>query len=345
MKIIHIIAGVSEDSDKAHVAALIAALAAPDREQIVVAEADHPALTLPPKTGGPITPIVLTPSLIWRQRWRLAKLIRREKPEVVCCWSPDVLRFLPRVKIPKIIWYGVPRDNVPLYPDAHYVAATEAIRQYLLRSGVPPDQAHFIPQPPALTPAPPIDRATVATPRQAKVILSLSRLHPHKGLDLLLQAAATMPDCYVLLAGEGPARPELERLAIKLGIADRVRFLSRRADRAALLRAADVSVVPSRHEASDAAFVETWEAGVPLVACRNALSSVSIADGLNGLLVPCNDPEALAAALRRAFTDRDLRQKLIAQGYATYIKTYTSEAVLREWASLINLYHCPAGLR
>ena len=68
-----------------------------------------------------------------------------------------------------------------------------------------------------------------------------------------------------------------------------------------------------------------------VVACRSAGPAAHVEDNLDGLLVPIDDPAALAAAMRRAFTDTELRQKLVAQGYAAYIKDYTRESVTRQW--------------
>jgi len=59
-----------------------------------------------------------------------------------------------------------------------------------------------------------------------------------------------------------------------------------------------------------------------------------VEDGLTGLLTPTGGAEELAKALRLALDDEPLRQRLIAQGYAAYIKGYTSEAVTRQWVEV-----------
>ena len=66
--------------------------------------------------------------------------------------------------------------------------------------------------------------------------------------DILLQALIQIPIAHLWLAGDGPLRQELERLAQNLGLLDRVHFLGWRKDRSALLLAADVVVMPSRYE-------------------------------------------------------------------------------------------------
>ncbi len=213
---------------------------------------------------------------------------------------------------------------------------TQDIVAHMVKNGVPAARACFVPTFPDIAALPPIDRLTLATPKDAKVFLTLSRLHPKKGLDTLLAAMRNFPKDYVWLAGEGPLRESLESLARDLGILDRVRFLGWRTDRAALLRAADVCVLPSRYEPFGTVILEAWAAGTPLVACRSDGPAAHVEDTVNGLLVPIDDAQALANAMRRVVNDEELRRRLVSQGYATYIRSYTPEAVTQQWAQL---YH------
>ena len=108
-----------------------------------------------------------------------------------------------------------------------------------------------------------------ATPAGATVLLALSRLHEKKGLDVLLRALAELPGCVAWIAGDGPLEADLKALAAKLGVADRARFLGWRSDRGALLRAADICVLPSRWEPFGTVMLEAWAAGMPLVAAAS----------------------------------------------------------------------------
>jgi glycosyltransferase involved in cell wall biosynthesis len=178
---------------------------------------------------------------------------------------------------------------------------------------------------------PAVERATLTTPKDAKVLLTLSRLHPKKGLDIFLQALAELPDCYGWIAGDGPLQDELQKLAVKLGVSERVRFLGWRDDRAALLRTANVCVLPSRYEPFGTVILEAWAAHTPLVACSSAGPAAHIDDGVNGLLTPIDDAPALAKAVRRVLDDDALRSRLVTQGFATYEKDYTREVVTQKW--------------
>jgi glycosyltransferase involved in cell wall biosynthesis len=233
--------------------------------------------------------------------------------------------------VPVIGWFGGYYDPRHFSKCTHFVGVTKDIVAHMVKNDVPDGRAFFIPTFPDIATMPPVDRATLATPRDAKVLLTLSRLHPKKGLDTFLKALAAMSDCYGWLAGDGPLQKELETLATKLGIMERVRFLGWRTDRAALLRAADVCVLPSRYEPFGTVILEAWAAGAPLVATASAGPAAHVQDNRDGLLVPIDDVDALVAAMRRAYTEPGLRERLVAQGYAAYIKSYTREAVTQQW--------------
>src|SRR5207249_3082155 len=97
------------------------------------------------------------------------------------------------------------------------------------------------------------------------VILMPARLDGQKGHDVLLRAAAEVPEAMFALAGEGPLRASLEAQAAAAGIADRVVFLGHRTDIPELLAAADVFALPSLYEGSSLAVLEAMAAGRAVV--------------------------------------------------------------------------------
>ena len=141
------------------------------------------------------------------------------------------------------------------------------------------------------------------------------RLVPEKGADLLLRAFARatsgLPGARLLVAGDGPERPRLERLAAGLGIAGRVEFLGHVArDRVGpALASVWVHVVPSMvEEAFGLTAAEAMARGTAVVAARAGGLSEVVGDA--GRLVPMGDEAALALALREILTDRGLAERL-----------------------------------
>jgi glycosyltransferase involved in cell wall biosynthesis len=241
-------------------------------------------------------------------------------------------------------WFGGYYDPSHFQSCERLVGVTRDIVAHMVKKGVPADRAHYIPTFPVITPLPPLHRAMLDTPPRAKVLLTLSRLHQKKGLDTFLHAVKDLPDCVAWLAGDGPLQAPLEKLAADLGIAERVRFLGWRTDRSALLQAADICVLPSRYEPFGNVILEAWAAGTAFVACASAGPAAHVVDGVNGLLTPIDDVAALREALARVLSDEALRQSLIANGFETYSKDFTPEAVTAQWIAFYESVEQNVGL-
>lgn len=141
----------------------------------------------------------------------------------------------------------------------------------------------------------------------------IARMNAHyKGHENFLRAVARLrarfPQLEVLLIGDGPLRPGLERETENLGIRDQVQFLGDRRDIAALLACLDISVVPSSSESLSNVILESMAAGVPVVATRVG-GNAELLEG-RGSLVPYGDDRALAEALDRLLRDPALRSEL-----------------------------------
>ncbi len=144
---------------------------------------------------------------------------------------------------------------------------------------------------------------TLWTNGDMKRVLAVGRLTYYKGFDLVLQAIAQAPDCSLIIVGEGLLRTRLERLAADLSISNRVRFLGRVSQRSlsALYEVCDVFCLAStdRSEAFGLVLLEAAYHGAPIIATNISGSAVAeIAQGFGGKIIPCNDVNALALALK-----------------------------------------------
>jgi len=175
----------------------------------------------------------------------------------------------------------------------------------------------------------PVARASLGTPDGVPLVLILARRHWKKGIDTLLKALADVPLAHLWIAGEGEKRATYEALTKSLGLEDRVRFLGWRDDRAGLLAAADICVMPSRYEPFGTVMAEAWSAGVPLIVAAAQGPLAYVRDGENGLMVPIDDAPALADAIKRVIADPDLRARLVAGGHRTYDTAFTKAAYVR----------------
>jgi glycosyltransferase involved in cell wall biosynthesis len=168
-------------------------------------------------------------------------------------------------------------------------------------------------------------RAELGTDEDATVIIQVGRMEAWKGQSLHLEALSRLKDlkgwgCWLVGGAQRPCEKkyldELQSAAVRLGIAERVRFLGQRADVSRLLAASDVYCQPNiGPEPFGIAFIEALHAGLPVLTTAQG-GAREIVDETCGVLVPAGDAKALAAALRRLVTDENLRARLGAAGPA-----------------------------
>jgi glycosyltransferase involved in cell wall biosynthesis len=173
-------------------------------------------------------------------------------------------------------------------------------------------------------------RSELGLPPDAALIGTAAMFRVEKAIDVLIAAHArvleTFADAYLLIAGDGDCRPQLERQVDELGIGHRIRFLGTRHDIDSILRSLDVAAMSSDWEGMPLFAFECMAAGTPLVATSVGGVPEIVDDGISGLLVPPRDPAALANAIMRLLADDSLRERLGAAS-AARIDEYRIEAV------------------
>ncbi len=169
-----------------------------------------------------------------------------------------------------------------------------------------------------------------------RVMVTLSRLVPRKGIDTTLEALPAIvrevPDLQYVIAGSGPDRARLEALASRLGVLPWVRFLGKvpDADVPPLLHMADLFVMPAREERPDVegfglVFLEANACGTAVIGSTSGGISDAVLDGVTGLLVPPEAPGPLAEAAIRLLNDAELRHRLGEAGRARVLREFTWE--------------------
>src|SRR5437899_5822132 len=219
------------------------------------------------------------------------------------------------------------------------VANTEDIAEWIVSQGWPAGRVRCIPN---FAAAPrgggPLDRASLATPTDAPLLLAMGRLHESKAHDVSLQALAELPDAYLWIAGVGPLGAKLKAMAEALGVVERVRFLGWRTDPSALYRAADVCVFPSRYEPLGNVVIQAWAHGLPVVAAASQGPTALIEDGRAGLLVPVDDANALAAGVRQLLAEPKLAGQFRTRGLGRVAAEFSEDAVVGQWKTLFADY-------
>jgi glycosyltransferase involved in cell wall biosynthesis len=335
LRILHAIAGAEFGGAETIAQDQIVALAEAGVEQQVVARPWSIAVERFAKAGVPLTPFGF--SRLDRLRGGfLKRQAETFRADIVQTWMSRAASFVPADLVcPAAGWFGGYYD-LKYYRDCDFaLGMTDDIVAHIVKGGMPADRAILIHSFGTLAPQPAADRAALATPADAPLVLVMARMHEKKGIDTILEALTQCPGVYLWLAGEGPERTKYEAMCRGLGLDDRVRFLGWRTDRAALYQAADIFALPSRYEPFGTVIAEAWAMRRPLVATRAAGAAAHVSDGTDGLLVPIGDAAALAQAMRRLAGDKGLRERLAQGGWRSYHRGFTKEAVVK---SLLDAY-------
>ncbi len=165
------------------------------------------------------------------------------------------------------------------------------------------------------------------------LIGTVGRLEPRKGTATLIAALATLRaggrDASLVVVGDGPLRSELVATAARLGLASHVQMLGDRADIEDILAAVDVFVLPSRTEGMSNALLEAMAMALPVVATAVGGTPEVIAEGESGLLVPPDDPSAMAAATARLLDDRPSAARLGAAARQAVEERFGARSMVR----------------
>jgi glycosyltransferase involved in cell wall biosynthesis len=179
-----------------------------------------------------------------------------------------------------------------------------------------------------------------ALPRRAGVLRvgMIARMNAaYKNHSIFLRAAARVrqriSNLEVVLVGDGPLRPELEREAAQLGLQDSVIFLGDRRDIPATLACMDLSVVPSASESLSNVMLESMAAGIPVVASAVGGNVELAADG-RAVLVPPGDEEALATEMEKILGDQNFRSEMSRRAQQFAQENFSMERVRRQYSAV-----------
>lgn len=210
------------------------------------------------------------------------------------------------------------------------VAVSEDTRRRLIEQGLP--ERLIVTVHNGLDPPERVEAASLAELGIAgePVVVCVGRLEPGKGQADLIEAIARLPKPTLLLVGRdiGGHRGELERLAERLGVSERVVFAGSRADVLPLLAACAVVVLPSWTEGFPITPMEAMAVRRPVVATAVGGTGELVADGKTGLLVPSRDPAALARAIGSLLDDEELAARLGEQGHRRLRESFSEARMI-----------------
>jgi glycosyltransferase involved in cell wall biosynthesis len=207
------------------------------------------------------------------------------------------------------------------------VVPSKALAEFVVRHGFPQRRIRVIPS--GVT----VQRPSPAPIGRPPVVGTAATLDHHKGVDVLLEACAHIPAPLTLeIFGDGAARPELEALAARLGLA--ATFHGFVDDFRERIGGLDVFVLPTRGDNLPVAILEAMANAVPVVATRVGGIPELVVDGESGILVPPDDPAALARACESVLASEELRTRLARGGVRRVEQHFELHDVARRMVAL-----------
>ena len=159
-------------------------------------------------------------------------------------------------------------------------------------------------------------RMSLKIDQRAFVVGCVARLSHEKGVDVLLKTAALFPEIHFVIVGDGPDRPDLEKMALP-----NAQFLGQLEDIVPALKAFDLLVIPSRSEGQGIVALEAFASGCPVIASRVGGLPEAIRDGVTGILIDPDSVGSLLGAIERVAADAPLRQTLRENAHE-YVKQF-----------------------
>ncbi|MCP4645920.1 MAG: glycosyltransferase [bacterium] len=278
--------------------------------------------------------------------WRLARVIRAHNIHIVhahsshahtyACAARALARHGHAVVSRRVDF--VPRNNTfsrwkYQWPD-HVVAISDRIADVMRAFGVPGDKlttVHSCIDPGRFDVAP-LSRTDLGVPEDVPLLGNVAALVGHKDHTTLLEAMPrvldAVPNLHLVIAGEGKLRPQLEEQIARLGIQDSVHLLGYRKDVPNLLHALDVFVMSSKEEGLGTSVLDAMACELPVAATAGGGIPEMVRHEQTGLLVPTQEPPALADAIIRLFREPDFAARLAAAGKALVHERFTVDTMV-----------------
>jgi glycosyltransferase involved in cell wall biosynthesis len=286
--------------------------------------------------------------------------LRRLDADVLCCsgYKPDLIG-----------WLAARRAGVPVVAIAHgWTAATLKVRLYealdrwvmrrmdavacvseaqaarVRRAGVRPEQAPVIRN--AIRadafgrPDPAVRESLLRlfADRPERIVAAAGRLSPEKGFDVFIEAAARLgrrgDDAGFVLFGDGPMRDELTRKIAECGMGRQFVLAGFRPDLERVLPACDLAVSSSHTEGLPVVVLEEMAAGLAVVATAVGGTPEAVEDGVTGLLVPPDDPVALAERIAELLASPERAAEMGRAGRRRVEQRFTFAAQAEQYLGL-----------
>lgn len=259
-------------------------------------------------------------------------VVRASKPDLILSHGQRPARVFGRAASKGVVQaVCLHKPSFDVQPGVHYLCVGQHLAKLAIERGAPEDHVHFIPN----AVKPPTARAQpfAKGEGQSVKIVAAGRLHTKKGFDVLIRAVGKLLawdyDVTCEIAGEGGERNDLQALIRELDLESCVKLVGWTDDVAGFLATGDLFAFPSHQEGFPLTLLEAMAVGLPVVSSEIDGPVEILKDGLNGRLVPDDDPDRLGEALGELISDPDTARRLGAAAREQVLTEYSPDELAR----------------
>jgi glycosyltransferase involved in cell wall biosynthesis len=282
-------------------------------------------------------------------RFRISRIVSEKNPDIVQSYMGRATRLTHLPSTSRAVHIsrlgGFYKLNGYRHADA-WIGNTKAICGYMTENGFPAHRVFHLPNFIDIPPKPSEERLQMirqenGIPESAVIILGIGRLVKKKGFAILIESFSSLPaafagrPAYLLLVGSGPEEHALRTYAGQLESHDRIRWAGWQNDPDPYYALADLFVCPSLHEPLGNVILEAWSNKTPVISTETDGALELIHDGVNGLLVPCDDSSALAQKIEHTLKqDKSVIGDFAINGLSELTRRFGKEVVLDSYIEL-----------
>ena len=264
--------------------------------------------------------------------FKIEKIIREYKPNILLSWMNRASSLIPNIKINNEITVGRLGGyyKIKNYTKCDYlITNTSDLKKYVISKGWDTNKVEFIPN---FVSQNKIDK-TKSKINKDRIILCMGRFHPNKAIDILIKAMPFLPKFRLFIVGEGELKSQYEILIKKFDLMSRVKILEWSDNISEFLNQCSILVCPSRHEPFGNIVIEGWAHKIPVVVSDVGGPGRIVKHKTTGIKFEKDNTFDLVSKIKNLNSDKKLKRKIVMNAYNVYKKSYSEEVIVSRYLS------------
>ncbi len=264
--------------------------------------------------------------------FKIEKIIREYKPNILLSWMNRASSVIPNIKINNEITVGRLGGyyKIKNYTKCDYlITNTSDLKKYVISKGWDSNKVEFIPN---FVSQNKIDK-TKSKINRDRIILCMGRFHPNKAIDILIKAMPFLPKFRLFIVGEGELKSQYEILIKKFDLMSRVKIFEWSDNISEFLNKCSILVCPSRHEPFGNIVIEGWAHKIPVVVSDVGGPGRIVKHKTTGIKFEKDNTFDLVSKIKNLNSDKKLKRKIVMNAYNVYKKSYSEEVIVSRYLS------------